>query len=46
MDITEDLVSGLVKQVTGGYETTFHTQTGEEYQVVCIIVMFDPVLVN
>ena len=33
MDITEDLVSGLVKHVTGSYETKFHTQTGEEYQV-------------
>ncbi|KAL8988438.1 MAG: hypothetical protein Q9177_002493 [Variospora cf. flavescens] len=33
MDITQDLVSGLVKHVTGSYQTTFHTQTGEEYQV-------------
>jgi len=33
MDITEDLVSGLVKHVTGSYETKFHTQTGVEYQV-------------
>jgi lysyl-tRNA synthetase class 2 len=33
MEITEELVSGLVKHVTGGYETTFHTQTGEEYHV-------------
>ncbi|KAI4216920.1 MAG: hypothetical protein LQ351_000869 [Letrouitia transgressa] len=33
MDITEDLVSGLVKHVTGGYQTTFHTQTGEVYNV-------------
>ncbi|KAL8797764.1 MAG: hypothetical protein Q9195_000116 [Heterodermia aff. obscurata] len=33
MDITEDLVSGLVKHVTGSYETKFHTQTGEEYHV-------------
>ncbi|KAL9627548.1 MAG: hypothetical protein Q9204_006488 [Flavoplaca sp. TL-2023a] len=33
MDITEDLVSGLVKHVTGSYQTTFHTQTGEEYQL-------------
>ncbi|KAL8781026.1 MAG: hypothetical protein Q9213_006203 [Squamulea squamosa] len=33
MDITEDLVSGLVKHVTGSYQTTFHTQTGEEYRV-------------
>ncbi|KAI4099099.1 MAG: hypothetical protein L6R37_006147 [Teloschistes peruensis] len=33
MNITEDLVSGLVKHVTGSYQTTFHTQTGEEYHV-------------
>ncbi|KAF7586426.1 lysyl-tRNA synthetase [Aspergillus hancockii] len=33
MNLTEELVSGLVKHITGGYETTFHTQTGEEYQV-------------
>ncbi|MCJ1416526.1 lysyl-tRNA synthetase [Xylographa parallela] len=33
MDMTEDLVSGLVKHVSGGYETKFHTQTGEEYNV-------------
>ncbi|ODH29215.1 lysine-tRNA ligase, partial [Paracoccidioides brasiliensis] len=33
MNVTEELVSGLVKHITGGYETTFHTQTGEEYKV-------------
>ncbi|KAL4922270.1 hypothetical protein BDW62DRAFT_172167 [Aspergillus aurantiobrunneus] len=33
MDLTEELVSGLVKHITGGYETTFHTQSGEEYHV-------------
>lgn len=33
MDITEDLVSGLVKHITGGYETEFQTQTGEKYHV-------------
>ncbi|KAL2835248.1 hypothetical protein BDW59DRAFT_137389 [Aspergillus cavernicola] len=33
MDLTEELVSGLVKHITGGYETTFHTQSGEEYKV-------------
>ncbi|KAE8151218.1 hypothetical protein BDV25DRAFT_98818 [Aspergillus avenaceus] len=33
MNLTEELVSGLVKHVTGGYETTFHTQNGEEYNV-------------
>ncbi|KAI5293993.1 lysyl-tRNA synthetase [Ascosphaera acerosa] len=33
MKITEELVSGLVKEITGGYETTFTTQHGEEYKV-------------
>ncbi|KAI9708601.1 MAG: lysyl-tRNA synthetase [Bogoriella megaspora] len=33
MDMTEDLVSGLVQHVTGGYNTTFHTQTGETFEV-------------
>lgn len=33
MDLTEELVSGLVKHVTGSYETTFHTQHGETYNV-------------
>ncbi|WEW58236.1 lysyl-tRNA synthetase [Emydomyces testavorans] len=33
MNVTEELVSGLVKHITGGYETVFHTQTGEEYKV-------------
>ncbi|KAF1350008.1 lysyl-tRNA synthetase [Delphinella strobiligena] len=33
MDLTEDLVSSLVKEVTGGYETKFHTQSGEVYGV-------------
>ena len=33
MDRTEELVSGLVKYVTGGYETTFTTQSGEVYNV-------------
>ncbi len=33
MEITEDLISGLVKHVTGGHETTFHTQTGDKYEV-------------
>lgn len=33
MDMTEDLVSGMVKKVTGGHETTFHTQHGETYNV-------------
>ena len=33
MDMTEDLVSGLVKHVTGSYITKFHTQSGEELTV-------------
>lgn len=33
MDLTEEMVSGLVKHVTGGYKTKFHTQHGEEYEV-------------
>ncbi|KAK6537200.1 lysyl-tRNA synthetase [Orbilia ellipsospora] len=33
MDMTEELVSGLVKHVTGGYKTKFHTQSGEIYDV-------------
>ena len=33
MNLTEELVSGLVKHVTGGYETKFHTQSGEVYNV-------------
>ncbi|MCJ1478411.1 lysyl-tRNA synthetase [Lambiella insularis] len=33
MDMTEDLVSGLVKHLHGSYDTMFHTQTGEEYFV-------------
>lgn len=33
MNVTEELISGLVKHVTGGYETTFTTQSGETYNV-------------
>jgi len=33
MEMTEKLVSGLVKHVTGSYITKFHTQHGEEYEV-------------
>lgn len=33
METTEELVSGLVKHVTGGQKTIFQTQTGEEYEV-------------
>ncbi|KAH7410590.1 putative Lysyl-tRNA synthetase, cytoplasmic [Cadophora sp. MPI-SDFR-AT-0126] len=33
MDMTEELVSGLVKHITGGTVTKYHTQAGEEYEV-------------
>lgn len=33
MDMTEELVSGLVKHITGDTVTKFHTQHGEEYEV-------------
>ena len=33
MDMTEDLVSGLVKHITGGHKTTFQTQHGEIFNV-------------
>ncbi|RAL62685.1 hypothetical protein DID88_004528 [Monilinia fructigena] len=33
MKMTEELVSGLVKRITGGTTTKFHTQHGEEYEV-------------
>ena len=33
MDMTEELVSGLVKHIHGSYETVFHTAHGEEYKV-------------
>ena len=33
MEMTEELVSGLVKKVTGGYKTKFHTLKGEEFDV-------------
>ncbi|TDZ38478.1 Lysine--tRNA ligase cla4 [Colletotrichum spinosum] len=33
MKTTEELVSGLVKHLTGGYKTQFHTQHGEVYEV-------------
>ncbi|KAB5543020.1 hypothetical protein GE09DRAFT_1225168 [Coniochaeta sp. 2T2.1] len=33
MDITEELVSGIVKHLTGGYKTTFTNQHGETYNV-------------
>ncbi|KAL8418214.1 hypothetical protein RB594_001719 [Gaeumannomyces avenae] len=33
MDYTEELVSGLVKELTGGYKTTYTLQTGEKLEV-------------
>ncbi|KAJ4375802.1 lysyl-tRNA synthetase [Neocucurbitaria cava] len=33
MDMTEELVSGMVKEITGGYETVYHTQSGEVFNV-------------
>lgn len=33
INVTEDLVSEMVKKLTGSYETKFHTQTGEVYEV-------------
>jgi lysyl-tRNA synthetase class 2 len=33
MDMTEEMVSELVKDVTGSYETVYNTQGGEEYKV-------------
>ena len=33
IEVTEDLVSEMVKKITGGYQTKFHTQSGEIYDV-------------
>lgn len=33
MDMTEELVSGLVKSIKGTYITKYHTQDGQEYEV-------------
>ena len=33
MKLTEELVSGLVKHITGGMETTYHTQAGDTFHV-------------
>ena len=33
MEMTEDLVSGMVHHTLGTYETTYHTQKGEELKV-------------
>jgi lysyl-tRNA synthetase class 2 len=33
LELTEDMISAMVKHVTGGYKTKFHTQSGEVYEV-------------
>ena len=33
MDMTEELVSGLVKHIHGSYKTKYHTIKGEEYEI-------------
>ncbi|KAA8911134.1 hypothetical protein FN846DRAFT_467747 [Sphaerosporella brunnea] len=33
IEVTEDLVSNMVKYLTGGYKTKFQTQSGEVYEV-------------
>lgn len=33
MDLTEELVSELVKHIKGSYQTQYHTQSGETYEV-------------
>ncbi|KAF2417433.1 putative Lysyl-tRNA synthetase [Tothia fuscella] len=33
LELTEEMVSGMVKHVTGGYKTKYHTQHGEVYEV-------------
>jgi len=33
LEMTEDMVSGLVKRIFGTYETVFHTQDEQEYHV-------------
>lgn len=33
LEMTEDLVSGLVYAIKGSYETEYHTQSGETYKV-------------
>jgi lysyl-tRNA synthetase class 2 len=33
MDMTEEMVSEMVKEITGSYETVYHTMSGEEYKV-------------
>ena len=33
LKMTEDMISSLVKSVTGSYVTSFTTQTGEKYEV-------------
>jgi lysyl-tRNA synthetase class 2 len=33
MDFTEEMVSGLVKAVTGSYQTVFHAQDGTKHHI-------------
>ncbi|EON68101.1 lysyl-tRNA synthetase [Coniosporium apollinis CBS 100218] len=33
MTMTEELVSGMVKHITGSYKTTYHTQHGDTYDI-------------
>jgi lysyl-tRNA synthetase, class II len=33
MDFTEEMISGLVKSVTGSYQTVFHTVDGKEHHI-------------
>lgn len=33
LQMTEELIAGLVKEVTGSYETVYHTKDGEVYNV-------------
>ena len=34
MRLTEELISGLVKEILGSYESSFRTQTGEVHHIV------------
>jgi aspartyl/asparaginyl-tRNA synthetase len=33
LQMTEEMVSGLVYAIKGSYETVYHTQSGDEYKV-------------
>jgi lysyl-tRNA synthetase class 2 len=33
LELTEEMVSGMVMAVTGSYKTKYHTQSGEVYDV-------------